>query len=193
MLVRRIEAVQVVEEQDWWAFNVKDTKITPHEMQLLLDAFGADEVDREENTLTPEEGLVYDPNTSGLSMDFSLKIIRDLIPILSISTLAVDRTGMWVVDDVSLRPPKQNTLYLRLPDGRRLRTMVNPANEYPSITVALEGEDNSYEEILCFAEWNQERKAGCELCVCAYADDEDEPAYYESYKKEKKKNAEEHD
>jgi len=67
-----------------------------------------------------------------------------------------------------------------LPGGTSLIAEVSDDPEYPGIQISLKtpGSDNVP---ICFAEYNSTKPAGKELCICAYAAEQDEPVYYESY------------
>ncbi len=93
------------------------------------------------------------------------------------------------------RPTSQkDKLYMRLPDGSMLCAKAEPRPDYPCISISLVDASGSEDELLSFVEWNQERNSGKELCLCAYSEGEDEPAYYESYRKnEDGYHAEEHE
>lgn len=73
---------------------------------------------------------------------------------------------------------------LILPNGQLLRAVAYAQDEYPAINVYLLKDDLS-EELICFAEFNQERASGHEVCIGAYQSDDDEPKYYASYEEER--------
>lgn len=87
-----------IEEYDWWAFSIKNTKITPYEMQLLFIAFNADEQDVLDHGTDPaESSAMYSP-TAYFGDRFSLKIVRDLIPIRTIAASIAAPTGLWAIE-----------------------------------------------------------------------------------------------
>jgi len=73
-------------------------------------------------------------------------------------------------------------LTLELPNGQLLVARVEDDPEYPRIAIYLHRVSES-DELLCFAEFNQEKPKGQELCVCAYAAGMDELVHYGSSQK----------
>jgi hypothetical protein len=67
-----------------------------------------------------------------------------------------------------------------LSDGTVLTAEVWHDTDYPGIRIYLHKPDG-HDECLCFAEFNSNKPADMQLCICAYSRDIDEPAYYESY------------
>jgi hypothetical protein len=67
-----------------------------------------------------------------------------------------------------------------LPDGSVLFAESWDDPEHPSIRISLQKQDGT-SEVICFAEFCTDKPEGKNLCICAYAHDNDEPAYYESY------------
>ena len=78
---------------------------------------------------------------------------------------------------------------LSLPNGGSLMAVAFQQENYPSIDVYFcrNGEEP---ELICFAEYNQERSPCHEVCVGAYQSDEDETKYYEPYVAERKSDEE---
>lgn len=85
-------------------------------------------------------------------------------------------------------PASDTVLYphitLPLPNGQRLRAVAYAQDEYPAINMYLLKGDLR-EELICFAEFNQERTLGYEVCIGAYQSDGDETKYYASYEEER--------
>ena len=105
-------------------------------------------------------------------------LLQDFKPYAKELTLALNEMGA-AMEDVE-RP--QESVRLTLPDGQILRAIVSKVPDYPSMNIQLEGPGpDALTENLCFAEFNTERPAGHQLCICAYTSGEDEPAYYKSY------------
>lgn len=74
------------------------------------------------------------------------------------------------------------SMAMTLPDGHMLRAVASYDGGYPSMNIELEGPTvNGSAETLCFAEYNPDRPAGHEVCVCAYTAGSDDPGYYKSY------------
>ena len=73
-----------------------------------------------------------------------------------------------------------NKLEKPLPDGLALIAEIWDDPDYPGIRISLKKPDGT-DELLCFAEFNTIKPESRQLCICAYARDIDEPAYYESY------------
>jgi hypothetical protein len=67
-----------------------------------------------------------------------------------------------------------------LPDGTILIAGLWDEPDYPGIRISLRKPDGA-DELLCFAEFCMNKPDGKRLCVCAYAHNLDEPAYYASY------------
>lgn len=67
-----------------------------------------------------------------------------------------------------------------LPDGRALVAETWDEPDYPGIRISLRT-DGNHDELLCFAEHSCTKPAGKELCIAVYAQNLDEPVYYESY------------
>jgi hypothetical protein len=65
----------------------------------------------------------------------------------------------------------------QLPNGNVLFARQSGDPYYPSIRISLLVPGRE-EELICFAEYNSDEK---EICIAAYAYDQDEPAYYEIY------------
>lgn len=95
---RRVSVKIDIEEADWWGSSVMNTKITPDEMERLFSAFNADEEIIEEHTVLPEAGVPYQPNTASLSNEFTLKIVRDILPVASIAQMVSIKEGLWLID-----------------------------------------------------------------------------------------------
>ena len=73
---------------------------------------------------------------------------------------------------------------LPLPDGTSLRAVSYAQLDYPSINLYLL-KDKEPAELICFAEFNQERNLGHQLCVGVYSSEEDDTKYYEPYTAER--------
>jgi hypothetical protein len=72
------------------------------------------------------------------------------------------------------------TLEKALPNNMALVAELWDEPDYPGIRISLKKPDGTT-EFLCFAEYNSAKPEGRRLCICAYAHDLDEPAYYASY------------
>ena len=76
----------------------------------------------------------------------------------------------------------ENELVLNLPDGTRMRAVRTHDGDYPCIQIFLDTGELS--ELICFAEYNPEKDAPCQVCVGAYQSDQEDTTYYEPYYKE---------
>lgn len=176
VLGRPVALKVTLEEHDWWAFSLVNTKLNRCDMQMLFIAFDADEQDIEDNTMEPEVQA-----TIWLGDGLSLKIVRDMIPVRNIALSFATDAGLWVIEDeASARPA--DTIEMRLPNGQLLRASANIEDDYPSLDIGIVHPGDEPIEYLCFAEWNSDRK-GRELCIGAYVQGKDEPVYHESYAK----------
>ncbi len=79
-----------------------------------------------------------------------------------------------------LLPIVRNRLEKALGDGTTLSAVLLNEAEYPGIRISLHKPDGT-EENLCFAELNSGKPAGMQLYIGAYAQNINEPAYYECY------------
>ena len=67
-----------------------------------------------------------------------------------------------------------------LPDGTFLIAESWDEPDYPGIRISNKKLDGT-EEFICFVEFNSAKPEGKQLCIAAYSQNIDEPAYYESY------------
>lgn len=177
-VIGRPVAIKVsVEECDWWAFALRNTKLRRCDMQMLFVAFEADKQDVEDNTMEPEVQA-----TVWLSDGLSLKIVRDMIPVNTMAMYIATADGLWVIDGDTFEPPS-NAIDMLLPNGQLLRASTNLEEDYPSLDIGIVHPGDEPVECLCFVEWNPDRE-GHELCVGAHTKDNEEPVYYESYIKQ---------
>jgi hypothetical protein len=72
-----------------------------------------------------------------------------------------------------------------LPDGTYLRAVGFPNEDYPAINIYWDNGTNAPTEILCFAEFNQEKQGDMRVCIGAYCSDEEDTTYYEPYMAER--------
>ena len=72
-----------------------------------------------------------------------------------------------------------------LPDGTYLRAVGFPNEDYPAINIYWDNGTNTPTEILCFAEFNQEKQGDMRVCIGAYRSDEEDTTYYEPYMAER--------
>lgn len=72
-----------------------------------------------------------------------------------------------------------------LPDGTYLRAVGFPNEDYPAINIYWDNGTNAPTEILCFAEFNQEKQGDMRVCIGAYRSDEEDTTYYEPYMAER--------
>ena len=72
-----------------------------------------------------------------------------------------------------------------LPDGTYLRAVGFPNKDYPAINIYWDNGTNAPTEILCFAEFNQEKQGDMRVCIGAYRSDEEDTTYYEPYMAER--------
>jgi hypothetical protein len=79
---------------------------------------------------------------------------------------------------------EKTKLTLELPDGALLIAARQEDAEYLRMAIYLH-RLNEPDELLCFAEYNPSKPKGQELCVGAYGETDDEPAYYGSYHNKK--------
>jgi hypothetical protein len=75
---------------------------------------------------------------------------------------------------------EKTKLTLELPDGSLLIAARQDGADYPRMAVYLHRLDQP-DELLCFAEYNQSKPKGQELCIGTYRVKDDEPAFYGSY------------
>ena len=69
-----------------------------------------------------------------------------------------------------------------LPNGMILISEPNGDPSYPGIQISLKGTGpDETNETLCFVEYNKEKPAGKELCICAYTCGQDDYVYYAGY------------
>ena len=71
-------------------------------------------------------------------------------------------------------------LFLQLPNGYTLESSADIETAYPGIQITLVHPDG-VKEVICFVEYNPGRPEGLELCVAAYQDGKEDPAYHKSY------------
>lgn len=72
-----------------------------------------------------------------------------------------------------------------LPDGTYLRAVGFPNEDHPAINIYWDNGTNAPTEILCFAEFNQEKQGDMRVCIGAYRSDEEDTTYYEPYMAER--------
>lgn len=72
-----------------------------------------------------------------------------------------------------------------LPDGTYLRAVGFPNEDYPAINIYWDNGTNAPTEILCFAEFNQEKQGDMRVCIGAYRSDGEDTTYYEPYMAER--------
>lgn len=78
---------------------------------------------------------------------------------------------------------------LSLPDGNKLIATAFQQDDYPSINIYLERQQEG-PELICFAEHNPDRNPCHTICIAAYQSDKDEPKYYAPYRPERRCNDE---
>ena len=76
------------------------------------------------------------------------------------------------------------TIVLQLPDGSSLRAVAYRQKDYPSINIYWDTERKESPELICFAEYNPERRPSHELCIAAYQSHREDTTYYKPYLKE---------
>ena len=76
-------------------------------------------------------------------------------------------------------------IVIPLPDGTYLRAVGFPNEDYPAINIYWDNGTNAPTEILCFAEFNQEKQGDMRVCIGAYRSDEEDTTYYEPYMAER--------
>lgn len=69
---------------------------------------------------------------------------------------------------------------LTLPDGSRLTAVAYSQDENPGINLYLSRAGHP-EELICFVEFNREKKSGENVCIGVYQPDVDDTVYYEPY------------
>lgn len=74
---------------------------------------------------------------------------------------------------------------LTLPDGNKLTAVVFQQDDYPSINIYLQQQQQEGSELICFAEHNPDRGPCHTVHIGAYQSDEDEPKYYAPYRAER--------
>ena len=74
-----------------------------------------------------------------------------------------------------------DTITLYLPDGKILVAIAYREGNYPAINIYLQENSNSEKELVCFAEYNPDKRTGQELCVGTYCSETDETEYYAPY------------
>lgn len=77
------------------------------------------------------------------------------------------------------------TFEILLPDGTYLRAVGFPNEDYPAINIYWDNGTNAPTEILCFAEFNQEKQGDMRVCIGTYRSDEEDTTYYEPYMAER--------
>ena len=167
-LHRKITAKSYREEYYYWLIRLFAAPLTQAELETLFDLSGADQLDRDENDYG-EYPVVE------LCQSLCAKLMGKLLPFEPRCTIADDE-GVWFISSVT------DPMFIEkaLPDGTSLVAETWEDPEYPGIRISLRV-PGSEDELLCFAEHNSGRPVGKELCVAAYASNQDDPAYYESY------------
>ena len=168
LLGKKIKAQSGREEYYYWIIRLIDTPLIKEELETLFDLAGADEWDREQNDCGEFPILELCQGLCG-------KLMGKLLPFVPRSTMA-DSEGVWFISSVT------DPVFIEkaLPGGMSLIAGTWNEPEYPGIRISLRVPGRE-DELLCFAEHNNAKPEGKELCIAAYAFDQDEPAHYESY------------
>ena len=153
---------------------------------------GMDDPHKTAVILPVQEGFLWlplDPLFLGEQIFYNLQGV-ELLDEKAVATLAKEVQSyaeglVSALGDMAEATPNHThgeSVILELPDGQLLRAVVNHDKDYPSVSIHLEDSDSeSQSEELCFVEYNPDRPEGHRLCLCAYTNGEDEPAYYKSY------------
>lgn len=76
----------------------------------------------------------------------------------------------------------KDKMEITLPNGMVLISEPNNDSSYPGIQISLKGVGpDNINETLCFVEYNKDKPADKELCVCVYTHDQDDYVYYAGY------------
>lgn len=75
---------------------------------------------------------------------------------------------------------------LTLPDNSVLTAVAFQMDDYPSINIYLEQQQEEDPQLACFVEYNPERSPCHMVCIGAYQSDNDDTTYYEPYMAERK-------
>ena len=168
VLSRRIEADAAREYLQCWVLQLFMNPLTPDELEKVFDYAGADEWDREQNYY--EDGKVME-----LCEALCGKIINKHLP-FKLADKCQDEKGVWFISYVGAI----DRIQIPIPGGVSLSAELFFDTEYPGINVFLR-KPGEIDKELCFAEHNPSKPLGKEVCIGAYAENMDEPAYYESY------------
>lgn len=81
--------------------------------------------------------------------------------------------------------PEYPEIHLPLPDGTCLKAIAISDENFPAINIYLKRVSEKTEELICFAEYNSERRPCYNVCIGVYQSDKDDTTYYEPYMAER--------
>ncbi len=171
LLERNVEASSEREEYYYWGIHLHKTPLTRDEIEIIFRLSEADELDREQNDYG-EYPIIE------LCQSLCEKLMGKLLLFAPSVTLA-DDAGVWFISSDSDKGDKQS-ITKALPNGRTLVAETWDEPDYPGIRISLRI-PGAQDELICFAEHSSTKSAGKELCIAVYAQNHDDPVYYESY------------
>ena len=166
-----VEAIR--EEYYYWKASI-DVPLTPGEQVTLFALAQVSDDDREQNQF--DEFPIMEitericNKLMGKLLSFELELTR------------ADDEGVWFIGSAITASAIHQKRYfeLPLPNGMTFTAKTDNEEAYPSVFISLKQPDGS-DDLICFAEYNRDKPTGKEICIGAYAHNQEEPAYYESY------------
>ena len=85
------------EDDQWWNIRLVGTRLSVAEQGRVFDTFGADAEDLKSNMIHPGEDLTTDLTIRDFTMEFSMKIIREALPVRDTYETFHNENGLWII------------------------------------------------------------------------------------------------